>query len=254
MARRPGELLGAGREAEVYAWEEGWVLRLAYRGDQRDALERERLALEAAAGPGAPVPKTKGDVVEVDGRPGLVIERLGGGDLLQTLAREPWRVLAVARASASAHRAIHAIEAPREMPEAKAMIEERVRSPLVPPALREEALRSLDALPDGDRLLHGDFHPGNLLPRAREHVVIDWSGAGRGNPAADVARTVTLIRHSALPPGTNVPLARIGRRILVAAYLRAYGSSPDRQWCRVLTIARLAEDIEGERDGILKAL
>jgi aminoglycoside phosphotransferase (APT) family kinase protein len=254
MTRRPGELLGAGREAEIYAWEEGWVLRLAHRGDQRDAVERERLALEAAARAGAPVPQPRGEVVDVDGRPGLVIERLGGRDMLQTLEKKPWRVLTVARASAAAHRAIHAIEAPHELPDARAMIEERVRSSLVPPDLREEALHSLGSLPGGDRLLHGDFHPGNLLPRAGEHVAIDWSGAARGSPDADVARTVVVIRHSALPPGTNAPLAPIGRRILVAAYLRAYGGEPDRRWCRVLTIARLAEDIEGERDGILKAL
>jgi aminoglycoside phosphotransferase (APT) family kinase protein len=254
MAQRPGELLGAGREAEVYAWDDGWVLRLAYRADQREALERERAALEAAAEAGAPVPRTKGGVVDLEGRPGLAIERLGAPDMLAMLERKPWRVVAVARTAAAVHRGIHAIVAPRRLPEAKAVLDDLLRSPLVPPPLRDEALRALDELPDGDRLLHGDFHPGNLLPRDSEHVAIDWSAATRGPPDADVARALVLVLHSALPPGTSVPLVSIGRRVLAAAYLRAYDAAPDPRWRRVQTIARLAEDIEGERDGILKAL
>jgi hypothetical protein len=69
-----------------------------------------------------------------------------------------------------------------------------------------------------------------------------------------VARTLVLTLHSALPPGTSVRLASVGRRVLAAAYLRAYGRTIDRQWQRVCAIARLAEDVDGEREGILKAL
>jgi aminoglycoside phosphotransferase (APT) family kinase protein len=250
---RPGELLGAGREAEIYAWDEGWVLRLAHTAGQREHVERERVALAAAAELGAPVPATRGEVVDVDGRPGLVIERLDGRDLLTAVARRPWLVLRVGRTLGVAHRALHAIEAPLELPRVETVLEAALESDLVPPDLRDDALRTLAVLPRGDRLLHGDFHPGNLLPHRRGHVAIDWSGAARGDPGADVARSVVLISHSALPPGTSAPLARIGRRVLLAAYLRAYGQRPDPRWIRVLTVARLAEAIEGERDGLLSA-
>ncbi len=42
------------------------------------------------------------------------------------------------------------------------------------------------------RLLHGDFHPNNILYTASGPVVIDWSFASSGDPLLDVARTLAL--------------------------------------------------------------
>jgi hypothetical protein len=42
------------------------------------------------------------DIVDCDGCPGLVLERLGGSDMLELLQRQPWRVLDLARALAKA--------------------------------------------------------------------------------------------------------------------------------------------------------
>src|SRR3546814_7594415 len=56
------------------------------------------------------------------------------------------------------------------------------------------ALPILDALPDGDRLCHGDYHPGNVIETAGGPVVIDWPAVTRGHPDADYARTLLLLR------------------------------------------------------------
>jgi Phosphotransferase enzyme family len=42
---------------------------------------------------------------------------------------------------------------------------------------RDFAMRVLDGLPDGDRLCHGDYHPGNVLLTANRTRVIDQAGA-----------------------------------------------------------------------------
>lgn len=39
------------------------------------------------------------------------------------------------------------------------------------------------------RLLHGDFHPANVLLSPQGPVVIDWTNAHAGEPAFDVALT-----------------------------------------------------------------
>jgi hypothetical protein len=55
-------------------------------------------------------------------------------------------------------------------------------------------LAELAGLPDGDRLCHGDFHPWNILGPAARPLVIDWTSASRGSPAADVCRSYVLIK------------------------------------------------------------
>ena len=86
-------------------------------------------------------------------------------------------------------------------------------------------LELLEGLPDGDRLCHGDFHPGNIMMAGGEPVLIDWTNATRGDPTADVARTRLMLRIGTPPPGTSAVLRGLslfGRRVLVWLYLRAY--------------------------------
>ncbi|MFD1910018.1 phosphotransferase family protein [Paenibacillus rhizoplanae] len=52
-------------------------------------------------------------------------------------------------------------------------------------------LSRLAELPDGEKLCHGDFHPDNILMDDKLWV-IDWMTGVRGNPAADVARSVIM--------------------------------------------------------------
>ena len=83
------ELLGAGREAEIFAWEDGRVLRLAREPSADAMIEREVTALAAAQRAGAHVPRVY-ERVTVDGRPGVVLERVDGIDLLGSLAGRPY--------------------------------------------------------------------------------------------------------------------------------------------------------------------
>jgi aminoglycoside phosphotransferase (APT) family kinase protein len=116
----------------------------------------------------------------------------------------------------------------------------------------------LDDLPDGDRLIHGDFHPGNVLLRHDgSPVAIDWTGAARGDPAADVARSYLIIRFGTVGPDATPmvrALARVGRRVMWWGYSRARGVEPEsmRRWLPVVAAARLAEDIGAERDILIK--
>jgi aminoglycoside phosphotransferase (APT) family kinase protein len=198
--------------------------------------------------------------LDVDGRPGLVLERLDGPDLLAGLLRRPWELSSAPRVLARIHASLHDVRAPAELPDLRAQLAERLESELVPADLREQALRSLEMLPDGEQLWHGDFHPGNVMHRRGGYAVIDWKNAARGDPAADVARTRLLMLGAWIPGlGPRVlqlPLAPF-RWALYAAYRRSYSLLPgargrvDRRavgaWVGVLAAARLSEDISQER-------
>lgn len=253
------ELLGAGREAEIFAWDEGRVLRLARDPSDGGMIEREAIALGAAHGAGASVPGVH-ERVTVDGRPGVVLDRVDGIDLLGWLAARPWAVRSVGRTLGVEHAALHRVEAPGGLPDLREELRHRLGSPLVPDDVRARTFERLDALPDGDRLLHGDFHPANLLRTADGCVVIDWTNGTRGEPAADVARTILLLGGGKLADGTPVVvrvIAPVARRLLVGGYLRAYAREAplDRglvdRWLPVWAAARLSEDIEQERAFLL---
>jgi Ser/Thr protein kinase RdoA (MazF antagonist) len=64
-------------------------------------------------------------------------------------------------------------------------------------------LHELEAPPElGEgRLLHMDFHPGNVILSPSGPVVIDWAIARAGEPALDVAMTWVLCATSGGEPG-----------------------------------------------------
>jgi Ser/Thr protein kinase RdoA (MazF antagonist) len=245
-----GPRLGAGREADVYSCGDAAVLKL-YRpgfGGHR----AEAAALRSLHGQGI-APELL-DVVERDGRTGLVLERFDGPDMLTLLQRQPWRVLSLAGSLATAHLAVHRAAAPPELPDLRQVLAARIQDAVLPPHLRSFAIRVLETLPDGDRLCHGDYHPGNLLLAADRTAVIDWAGAARGVGEADHARTLLLLRWANPLPGTPLlsrALIAAGRSLLTRSYTRTYrrGAPSVRQvhsWLLAHAAARLSEGIEAE--------
>lgn len=83
----------------------------------------------------------------------LVLELVDGPTMLADLGRRPWRLAHHARTLAELHARVHKI--PYE----------------------------------GERLLHLDLHPDNVLLSSRGPVVIDWTNAQAGDPDLDVALT-----------------------------------------------------------------
>lgn len=159
---------------------------------------------------------------------------------------------------------MHAVDAPRTIPALRVALRQRIESTdRVPEHLARYALDSLDGLPDGDSLCHGDFHPANVLMAGETPVVIDWTAATRGDPAADVARTRLTLRLGEVPPGTAAALrllALVGRRILVRLYLRSYRRQRPldmglvSRWEVPVAAGRLADGIEEETAMLIRLL
>jgi hypothetical protein len=61
--------LAEGREAEIFEWGDGLILRLQRDPATGPAMEHGAAAMAAAAGAGVPVPAVR-EVVTVAGRPG----------------------------------------------------------------------------------------------------------------------------------------------------------------------------------------
>lgn len=245
--------LGEGREAEVFAWEDGRILRLLRDPGAIELNQAQALALRAIKGAGGPAPKVYG-IVTVDGRPGLIMERIKGPSLLGQLAGRPWAIRKAARLMATLHLQVHAIAAPAETLSVHEKLGSQMQSKRVPEDLSGPGLSLLGGLPTGDRVCHGDFHPDNIMVSDERAVVIDWTNVAKGDPHADVARTLVLGRWGIPPdaPLTLRLLAKGGRHLLLREYLSTYQRSSPldsallNRWELVCSIARLAEAIPGE--------
>ncbi len=252
--------IAEGREAEIFEWEPGTVLKLYRSQEWARNAPVERAAMEAVRVAGGPAPAA-GDVVEVDGRPGLVMERVQGIDMLTQAGSRPWTIASIGSALARAHLALHRSQAPAELRQLNAALASYIESaPGVPEELRRRALDTLAVLPQGDRVCHGDYHPGNVIISDGRAVVIDWPNATAGDPLADVARTITLIRLGEPPPGTPFvvsALLGIGRKVVLWRYRAAYAAAAPidearlRQWMLVSAVARFGDDIPEERSKLL---
>jgi len=247
--------IAEGREAEMFAWDEGQVLRLYRSGFSKVDAERQALLLRAARSAGVRVPAVY-DVVDMDGRAGIILERLEGTDLMTVLGRQPWRLFGIARTTGRTHARLNQ----RPAPDGLSPMRERLRrkiadSPAVPEEFRAPALRNLEGQPDGDKLCHGDLWPGNVMISGGEPVVIDWSNATRGDPDGDYAWSQMILEATEPPPWAPLLIrvsAKFARSVLIALYMREYEKirRPHKQrvadWGLPALVARYDDGIASE--------
>jgi aminoglycoside phosphotransferase (APT) family kinase protein len=255
--------VGQGREADIYAWDQGTVLRLLRPGADPARVQREEVAMRAADAGGVAVPRVFGTTT-ADGRPGLVMDRIDGPDLVALMGRRPWTVPRVARVVGQVQARMHDVVAPDNLPGLRDLVRSKIQTaPELPAELADFALATLDTLPDGDRLCHGDFHPGNVLMGRNGPAVIDWTDATRGEPAADLARTRLLLRQGAIPahmPALVRGMQAFGRgaffRLYQCAYARARPVDTDvvDRWEIVRVADRVKEGIDAEQPALLEQL
>src|SRR5205814_8949014 len=84
--------LGKGYTSDVYAWGDGRVLKLFHGGLARDRADREYRATRAVHAAGLPAPAAY-ERVEIDGRCGIVFERVDGPSLFDHVRARPWVLL-----------------------------------------------------------------------------------------------------------------------------------------------------------------
>jgi aminoglycoside phosphotransferase (APT) family kinase protein len=170
----------------VYDLGGGKVLR-RYRDAARVA-DREAEVMIHARAHGVPVP----EVFEVTGTD-LVMENVQGPTMLQALARQPWTLGRHARLLAQLHDLVHSVPALTWQP-----------APFGP----------------GDRLVHLDLHPDNVILTSAGPRLIDWERASRGPAQADLALTWVLLVSSQIPgPAAQRLVGQAGQRLFARRFL-----------------------------------
>lgn len=253
---RYGPIIGRGNTAEVYASGEREVVKLFRVGTPEAMVAGEFRSAGIAADAGIATPKPLRRV-EIDGRMGIVFERVDGPAMLDVLGKQPWKLRSWAR---ELSRLEHTLARTASVTErtVKEYLRPKLLNAEMAADVREMLVSRLDRLPDGDALVHLDFHPGNVLIGPSGPVIIDWSNTSVGDPAADVGQTLLILECASAPEGTKLSLpVRLGRRAFrSAARAEAFRLDPSLKlrvddWMPVLAGARLAERNRGEREPLL---
>jgi hypothetical protein len=103
-----GAPIAVGRTADVYAWQPGQVVKLFQeRMDPADVAYEAQVA-QAVQAAGLPVPWV-GELVQINGRHGVIYQHLEGCTMLALLARQPWRFYSLAQQLAELQTSVHRV-------------------------------------------------------------------------------------------------------------------------------------------------
>jgi tRNA A-37 threonylcarbamoyl transferase component Bud32 len=183
-----GDRIAIGRDAELFDAGPGLLVKRTRAGR---SLEYEANAMELVRGFGVPVPKVhevRGDGTEI------VMERIDGPTMMEWIERGPWRLDTAARLLGELGDAVHGVLAPSWLH---------------------------DTGDGGDRVLHLDLHPLNVIVSKRGPVLIDWANAASGEPATDDALTWIVLATGEPDhlPAWQRAVAAAFRRLFVRRYL-----------------------------------
>jgi len=186
--KAPGALLAAGRDADIFEYGPGLVLRRSRNGR---SLAHEAQIMEYLAEQGYPVPR----IAEVsDDGCDLVMERIEGPSMGDYLAKAPWAMRRQAGVLAALHRQLHEVA--------------------IPGFLRPAPVGR------GTNIVHLDLHPLNVIVGRNGPVVIDWTNVARGDPAVDVALVWVLVLAGEIPKNPiAATMTSLGRRLFVNGFI-----------------------------------
>ena len=178
-----------GNTAQVFSYSRGRVCKLFYQGMPYEYVRQEFKNARMLFEWGIRVPEAF-EIVSRNGRHGIVYEKINGvsmweradkGHVLEKFLAEHKKFLNMStdnRLMPYKEFIIAMIERGNEGEDFKGFIKE------------------IRGLPDGNSVLHGDYHPGNvMITEAGEFVIIDLLNVCCGPKEYDVARTFFLLEN-----------------------------------------------------------
>ncbi len=255
--------IGQGKTAEIFDIGDNRVVKLFYKTIPLQWAEHEWQINRTLCQEGFPVAKVY-DLMEHEGRKGIIYERIVGEPLLQRVVRNPWKVRRIGRMMAELHLQIHR-KTDCDLPLIKDDLSQRIlHTDLLDDDIKGLLLDFLRELPSESVLCHGDFHPDNIILSKDKVFIIDWMTATKGSSCADVARTALLLNLAELPadiPAILKVLMKFMRSQIRHAYMKRYIQLTDcsitdiQQWEAPVAAARLVERLSiSERQAIIRLI
>lgn len=256
------EMVSQGNTAEIYLYDEGKILKL-FREQmpfQAISCEYDKVKIIQRHLQNIPIAY---DLVAYQNRFGIVYEQIKGNDMLNLFIKKLGKRKHYSRIMGQIHAKIHEVNI-----DVKYSVKEKLKDNIneekeLTSEEKVKVIRYLDNLPDGNKVCHFDFHPGNIMLMDNIPIVIDWMTACTGCKAADVARTCLLLQYGELQHANFMMklFVHIFNKGIGKLYYKEYkkitGISDEEveQWILPIAAARLTEWLtDHEKEQLLRVV
>jgi Ser/Thr protein kinase RdoA (MazF antagonist) len=181
--------------------------------------------IRAVFAAGAPAPEVYEEVT-VEGRFGVVLQRLDGPTLLQLSRSGAMTPEQTGAVLASLAISVHKMAPPPEVFTLRdTMAGSSKLSSTLPKHIATGILSLIERLAPGDGLCHGDLHPGNVIMTADGPRIVDWGGATRAPAGLDLACCHVLLCDLAPESVADPERPRAYHAVMQSEYAQLAGSS-----------------------------
>lgn len=191
------QAIGYGGMSTVYRYSDALAVKVFRQGIARDVVTHEYDMSCKAYSLGMPTPQPHEVIETQSGQHGIVYGLCNGMTLSQAITAHPERLEDYAVSLAELYRQLHSttVNEDAAVPNAHESEAEAIRrvTPLFGKDGTDALERILDTIPQGDCLIHGDLHPGNIMIEDDRMFLIDMSEMGYGNPLIDIAHVHALM-------------------------------------------------------------
>jgi aminoglycoside phosphotransferase (APT) family kinase protein len=221
-----GEKIGEGAFAEIHAWAPGQVAKLFKAGVFSRFGPYEARMIRAVCAAGLPVPEVFGEVT-LDGRFGIVLQRLDGPTLWQHSRTGAVTFGQAGAIVAALAMSVHKTPPPPEVLSLREHMADALRldDGKLPKHIAADVLALIDRLSPGDGLCHCDLSPGNVIMTAEGPKLIDWTFAMRAPAAVDLAFLHVILSELAPEIVDKPELPRTTNAAAQSEYARLAGMS-----------------------------
>ncbi|MBQ7718618.1 MAG: anti-sigma factor antagonist [Clostridia bacterium] len=183
------EVIGQGANGKVYRLDRDTIVKVYFDPDSLPDIHRERELARKAFVLGIPT-AIPYDVVRVGDGYGSVFELLNAKSFIQLIVEEPDMLDTVIKRSVELLKKIHATEVRKgDMPDMKKVVlgwADFLKDHL--PADQFNKLHSLvEAVPEDNHMMHGDYHLKNVMLQDGEALLIDMDTLCVGHPVFELA-------------------------------------------------------------------
>ena len=190
------EKIGAGGNGAVYRVSEDEIVKVNYNPETYEGLDKELTKAKEAFLLGIPTAISFDTVDCGDGKRGVVYEIIKSRTLGETMQAEPERIEELTDQYVAQLNQLHSTRTDHPIfGSAKAFYTKQVAdaSKYFTEEEGEQLKLILEALPEGDRLVHCDAHPKNLMIQNGEMLWIDMEGMSVGHPIYDLISIAVII-------------------------------------------------------------
>lgn len=238
MSQEVGKKIAEGGCSEIYEWiDDSRIIKIAKNNTSFHAMKREYENNLLTWENDLPVAKPY-DFIEIDGRPGIIFKRIYGETLMERFIKKIMiqknmiQSVQEERDIRLTARVLNRIHKKTDI-KLKSIQRDNIKHSInsvdyLKKEEKDKITSILDELPRKEVLCHGDPNPGNILVKENnEIVIIDWMDATIGNPEADLAEYIIMIRYAILPSHIHKKVSEqfdLIREDIINIFMDEYGN------------------------------